>query len=56
MFDLGRVSADAPSCIPPLAADSVLLDCTPVVNCYHGDVDPIRIDPARTEYSLRPSG
>jgi type VI secretion system protein ImpG len=36
--------------------DSVRLYCTPIVNLFERDADPIRIDQTKYEYRIRPSG
>jgi type VI secretion system protein ImpG len=36
--------------------DEIRLFCTPVVNLFPHDADPIRVDRTRSEYRLRPSG
>lgn len=36
--------------------EEIRLFCTPVVNLFAHDADPIRVDRTRTEYRLRPAG
>ena len=36
--------------------DNIRLFCTPVINLFAGDGDPIRVDNTKTEYRIRPSG
>jgi type VI secretion system protein ImpG len=36
--------------------DNIRLYCTPVVNLFSRDADPIRVDQTKTEYRIRPSG
>lgn len=36
--------------------DDIRLHCTPVVNLFPHESDPIRVDRTRTEYRLRPAG
>ncbi len=36
--------------------DNVQLYCTPVVNLFTGQADPLRVDHEKTEYLLRPQG
>lgn len=40
----------------PVTANNFLLHCSPAVNLFEHDADPIRIDHTRTEYRVRPSG
>ncbi len=51
-FELSRL----PEGMPAISAANFLLHCTPVVNLFKHDGDPIRISQDRTEYRLRPSG
>ena len=51
-FELKRL----PEQMPALGTAGVLLNCTPAVNLFKHDADPIRLDPARSEYRIRPSG
>ena len=39
-----------------VTAGNFLLHCTPAVNLFSHDADPIHIDSTRTEYRVRPSG
>jgi len=39
-----------------LTAGNFLLNCTPAINLFKHDADPIHIDQTRTEYRIRPSG
>ena len=48
MFDLDEPLADASG----LAADSVRVNATPVVNLFGADADPVRVDGRRGEYLL----
>ncbi len=52
IFEMDRL----PASMPPLGAAGFLLNCTPVVNLFKRDADPIRVDNERTEYKLWPSG
>jgi type VI secretion system protein ImpG len=36
--------------------EHIRLNCTPIVNIFPMDADPIRVDHSRTEYRLRPAG
>ncbi|MBK9974830.1 MAG: type VI secretion system baseplate subunit TssF [Planctomycetes bacterium] len=45
-----------PENMPPVSKSNVLLHCTPAVNLFAHDADPIRLDRTRTEYVLRPTG
>ncbi len=39
-----------------LSSENIRLNCTPVINLFAHDAHPIRIDRAKTEYRVRPSG
>jgi type VI secretion system protein ImpG len=45
-----------PDNMPPVGRTNVMLNCTPAVNLFKHDADPVRIEPGRTEYMLRPTG
>jgi hypothetical protein len=49
-FDRALASTLRPS------KDEVRLYCTPIVNLFENDGDPIRVDRTKTEYRVRPSG
>jgi type VI secretion system protein ImpG len=51
-FELKRL----PDPMPSLSAGALVLGCTPIVNLFKNDADPIRLDPARIEYRIRPAG
>src|SRR5579864_3927050 len=51
-FELTRLPED----MPPVTAANVLLHCTPAVNLFPHEADPVRLDQTRTEYKVRPSG
>jgi type VI secretion system protein ImpG len=51
-FELKRL----PEPMPSLGSGALLLGCTPIVNIFKNDADPIRLDPARMEYRIRPAG
>lgn len=51
-FDLARIPSD----MPPVSAANVLLHCSPAVNLFAHDANPIRLDHERTEYRVIPSG
>ena len=51
-FEMDRL----PGSMPPLGASGIVLNCTPAVNLFKRDADPIRVDQERTEYKLWPSG
>src|SRR6185436_8269068 len=52
IFELSRL----PDEMPPVTAANVLLHCSPAVNLFAHEADPIRLDQTRTEYKIRPSG
>jgi type VI secretion system protein ImpG len=51
-FELTRLPED----MPPVTGANVLLHCTPAVNLFPHEADPVRLDQTRTEYKVRPSG
>jgi len=51
-FELARL----PQGMGPVSAEDILLHCTPVVNLFPHDADPVRVNQERTEYLLTPSG
>lgn len=51
-FELTRLPED----MPPVSAANVLLHCTPAINLFAHEADPVRLDQTRTEYKVRPSG
>jgi len=55
-FDLTFELTDLPRTMPPVSASNVLLHCSPAVNLFSHEADPIRMDHERVEYRLRPSG
>ncbi len=52
VFNLERVPAD----MPPVSAANVLVQCAPAVNVFPHEADPVRYDPLRTSFKLRPAG
>lgn len=50
-FELARL----PENMPPVSKANILLNCTPAVNLFKHDADPVRLDRLRTEYALRPT-
>lgn len=51
-FDLHRL----PEAMPSITAANFVLNCSPVVNLFKHEGDPIRINHERTEYRMRPAG
>jgi type VI secretion system protein ImpG len=51
-FEFSRL----PEGTPPVSKANLALNCAPAVNVFKHDADPIRLDRARTEYTLRPAG
>lgn len=47
--------ARLPENMPPVSKANILLNCTPAVNLFGHDADPVRLDRLRTEYALRPT-
>jgi len=55
-FDLVFEFSRLPEDMPPVSAKDLLLYCTPAVNLFPHEADPIRVDRERTEYLVSPSG
>ena len=55
-FELQLQLSRLPENMPPVAPGNVLLNCTPAINLFKHDADPIRVDLKRTEYFVRPAG
>lgn len=55
-FDLVIQLSRLPDNMPPVSLANVALNCAPAVNLFKHDADPVRIDPRRTEYKIRPGG
>jgi len=51
-FELTRL----PDPMPPVAPQNFLLHCTPAINLFQHDADPIRLDHKRVDYRIRPAG
>lgn len=51
-FDLEALPHD----MPPVGNSDVSLNCTPVVNLFEHDADPIDVDHQRSRYPVNPSG
>ena len=51
-FNLDRL----PRALPAISSDYLFLNCTPAVNVFPHDADPVRLTPDRREYKIRPSG
>ena len=51
-FEFSRL----PDNMPPVSKVNVQLNCTPAVNLFKHDADPVRLERGRTEYTVRPSG
>ena len=47
---------DVPPKLPRVHADQFALHCTPVVNLFPHEADPLTVDHTRPEYLLRPQG
>jgi type VI secretion system protein ImpG len=52
VFELTRL----PEAMPPINASNLLLHCSPAINLFEHDADPIRLDHERVEYRVRPAG
>jgi type VI secretion system protein ImpG len=55
-FELILELSHTPPDLPAFTASDVLLHCTPVVNLFRHDGDPIRFDQKQTEYHVNPAG
>ncbi len=55
-FELHLELTRLPENMPPVGLGNVMLNCTPAVNLFRHDADPIRVDLKRTEYFVRPAG
>jgi type VI secretion system protein ImpG len=55
-FELDIRFARLPENMPPVSAANLQLNCTPAVNLFTHQADPIRITPERTEFHVRPAG
>jgi type VI secretion system protein ImpG len=55
-FELIFEFSEEPEKVSRLAAENFRLFCTPVVNLYETESDPIRVGHEKTEYLVRPSG
>ncbi len=55
-FDLFCELEALPHDMPPVGASDVSLNCTPVVNLFPHEGDPIRVDHTRSRYPVNPSG
>jgi type VI secretion system protein ImpG len=51
-FELTRL----PEAMPPVSTANVMLHCTPALNLFKQDADPIRLNLERVEYRVRPAG
>ncbi|MBX3474515.1 MAG: type VI secretion system baseplate subunit TssF [Planctomycetes bacterium] len=47
--------ARLPENMPPVSKANLLLNCTPAINLFPHDADPVRLDRTRTEFPLRPT-
>jgi len=54
-FHLEIELARLPENMPPVSKANILLNCTPAVNLFKHDADPVRMNRLRTEYTLRPT-
>lgn len=52
VFTLERLPDD----MPPVTASNLQLHCTPAVNIFAHQTDPVNYDPRRTSFKLRPAG
>jgi type VI secretion system protein ImpG len=52
VFELSRL----PDPMPPVSPANFQMNCSPAINLFRQDADPIRVDQTRVEYRLRPSG
>lgn len=55
-IDLVLTIAQLPEAMPPVTEANLQLNCTPAINRFDHDADPIRLVPERSEYLVRPAG
>ena len=55
-FDLVLTIAHLPEAMPPVTESNLQLNCTPAINRFDHDADPIRLSPERSDYLVRPAG
>jgi type VI secretion system protein ImpG len=55
-FDLVLTIAQLPEAMPPVTEAHVALNCTPAINRFDHDADPIRLSPERSDFLVRPAG
>ncbi|TDB45353.1 type VI secretion system baseplate subunit TssF [Photorhabdus khanii] len=53
-FELDVVLSESWPCELPFSAAHIRLHCTPVINLFPLESDPLRLSPLKTEYLLRP--
>lgn len=55
-FDLICELEALPHDLPPVGLSEIQLNCTPIVNLFPREADPIDVDHTRARYLIRPSG
>jgi type VI secretion system protein ImpG len=55
-FELVFAISQLPEAMPPVSAANIALNCTPAINRFDHDADPIRLSPERSEHLVRPAG
>ncbi len=55
-FDVTVSIAQLPEAMPPLTESNIQLNCTPAINRFNHDADPIKLTAERSEYLVRPAG
>jgi len=55
-FDLTFELSRLPESMPPVNPSHLLLHCSPAINLFNHEADPIRLDHERVEYRVRPAG
>ncbi len=55
-FELTMVISQLPEPMPPVTEANVQLNCTPAINRFEHDADPVRLAAERSDYLIRPAG
>ncbi len=55
-FTLSFALDGVPDPLPVVSASDIALGCTPVVNLFHAEGDPIRLDPRHADHRVRAAG
>lgn len=55
-FELHFDITQTPEAMPPVTETNIQLNCTPAINLFTHDADPLRLTRERAEYLVRPAG